>query len=265
MTRSIRLFGPWHRLSALISVLAPVLVLACSSSALANELWVTPAVSPADKEVGNWAVSQLNPLDRRTHFGFHVPDDITSFTKAVVVLIPPATGTLVYNLNISVAKSGESQNAFHQVHQGLTIPVTAGSLTEIDVSAIVPGTLVVPGGTYVSLTFVAATGATQVLGMRFVYEGPQNLFGTDTNTASDGHGGDCTLGEIILTAGVVTNGMVADGRLLPLAQNTALFSLLGTTFGGDGRSTFAIPDLRGAAPNKLTYSICVLGIYPSRN
>ena len=39
-----------------------------------------------------------------------------------------------------------------------------------------------------------------------------------------------------------------DGQLLPLSQNTALFSLLGTTYGGDGRSTFALPDLQGRAP-----------------
>ena len=38
-----------------------------------------------------------------------------------------------------------------------------------------------------------------------------------------------------------------DGQLLPIAQNTALFSLLGTTYGGDGRSTFALPDMRGRA------------------
>src|SRR4029078_3691845 len=36
-----------------------------------------------------------------------------------------------------------------------------------------------------------------------------------------------------------------DGQLLPLSQNTALFSLLGTTYGGDGKSTFALPDLQG--------------------
>jgi microcystin-dependent protein len=36
-----------------------------------------------------------------------------------------------------------------------------------------------------------------------------------------------------------------NGQLLPIAQNTALFSLLGTTFGGDGRTTFALPDMRG--------------------
>jgi microcystin-dependent protein len=39
-----------------------------------------------------------------------------------------------------------------------------------------------------------------------------------------------------------------DGQLLPLSQNTALFSLLGTTYGGDGKSTFALPDLKGFAP-----------------
>ncbi|MGE0128798.1 MAG: phage tail protein [Blastocatellales bacterium] len=39
-----------------------------------------------------------------------------------------------------------------------------------------------------------------------------------------------------------------DGQLLPIAQNSALFSLLGTTYGGDGRVTFGLPDLRGRAP-----------------
>ena len=39
-----------------------------------------------------------------------------------------------------------------------------------------------------------------------------------------------------------------DGQLLPISQNTALFSLLGTTYGGDGKSTFALPDLNGRMP-----------------
>ena len=39
-----------------------------------------------------------------------------------------------------------------------------------------------------------------------------------------------------------------NGQLLPISQNTALFSLLGTTFGGDGRTTFGLPDMRGRAP-----------------
>jgi len=41
---------------------------------------------------------------------------------------------------------------------------------------------------------------------------------------------------------------LCDGQLLPINQNQALFSLLGTTFGGDGRVNFALPDLRGRTP-----------------
>src|SRR5690348_2479562 len=39
-----------------------------------------------------------------------------------------------------------------------------------------------------------------------------------------------------------------NGQLLPISQNTALFSLLGTTYGGDGKSTFALPGLQGSVP-----------------
>src|SRR5262245_33944838 len=42
--------------------------------------------------------------------------------------------------------------------------------------------------------------------------------------------------------------MLCQGQILSIAQNTALFSLLGTSFGGNGQTTFALPDLRGRAP-----------------
>src|SRR6266480_2550241 len=45
-----------------------------------------------------------------------------------------------------------------------------------------------------------------------------------------------------------TGWAFCDGQLLPISQNTALFSLLGTTYGGDGKSTFALPNLQGCAP-----------------
>ncbi len=41
---------------------------------------------------------------------------------------------------------------------------------------------------------------------------------------------------------------LCNGQLLPISQNTALFSLLGTTYGGDGKSNFALPDLQGSSP-----------------
>ena len=103
-------------------------------------------------------------------------------------------------------------------------------------------------------------------------QGPQGpagdlaVFGTDTDRASAGRGGECVLGDVILTAGTVSKGQViADGRLLPIAQNSALFSLYGTLYGGDGRTTFGVPDLREAAPNGLTDALCTVGTYPSRS
>lgn len=45
-----------------------------------------------------------------------------------------------------------------------------------------------------------------------------------------------------------TGWAFCDGQLMPISQNTALFSLLGTYYGGDGKSTFALPDLQGSAP-----------------
>jgi microcystin-dependent protein len=56
-----------------------------------------------------------------------------------------------------------------------------------------------------------------------------------------------TLAEIRIFAGNFAPRMWAfcDGQLLPINQNQALFSILGTTYGGDGRTTFGLPDLRG--------------------
>lgn len=58
------------------------------------------------------------------------------------------------------------------------------------------------------------------------------------------------IGEIMMTgANFCPRGWAnTDGQLLPINQNQALFSLLGTTYGGDGRTTFALPDLRGRVP-----------------
>src|SRR5438445_12181661 len=56
--------------------------------------------------------------------------------------------------------------------------------------------------------------------------------------------------EIRIFAGnfAPTGWALCDGQLLPISQNTALFSLLGTTYGGDGKSNFALPNLQGSAP-----------------
>jgi microcystin-dependent protein len=61
---------------------------------------------------------------------------------------------------------------------------------------------------------------------------------------------DFYLGEIRMFAGnfAPQGWMKCEGQILSIAQNSALFSLLGTTYGGNGTTTFALPDLRGRAP-----------------
>ena len=58
------------------------------------------------------------------------------------------------------------------------------------------------------------------------------------------------IGQITIFAGnfAPRNWAFCDGQLLSIAQNTALFSILGTTYGGNGTTTFALPDLRGRVP-----------------
>jgi microcystin-dependent protein len=61
---------------------------------------------------------------------------------------------------------------------------------------------------------------------------------------------DPFVAEIRIFAGTFapTGWAFCNGQLMPISQNTALFSLLGTTYGGDGKSTFGLPDLQGRAP-----------------
>lgn len=62
------------------------------------------------------------------------------------------------------------------------------------------------------------------------------------------------IGEIRMFAGnfAPMGWAFCDGSILPIAENDALFSLLGTTFGGDGQTTFALPDLRGRVPMHMS-------------
>jgi microcystin-dependent protein len=64
------------------------------------------------------------------------------------------------------------------------------------------------------------------------------------------NGSEPFIGEIYMFAGNFPprGYALCDGQLLSIAQNTALFSILGTTYGGNGQTTFGLPDLRGRAP-----------------
>jgi hypothetical protein len=100
--------------------------------------------------------------------------------------------------------------------------------------------------------------------------GTTGIFGAKTNTAQGDTGESdpyCYLGQILLSAGDVPppGTYRANGQTLPIADYMALFSLLGTEYGGNGRTNFKLPDLRKSAPDGLTYSICVNGIFPPKS
>ena len=79
------------------------------------------------------------------------------------------------------------------------------------------------------------------------------------------------IGEVIFMEGAVlcpAGTLPTDGRLLPIEQYTTLFALMGTTYGGDGKTTFAIPKVSGIPTQKpdapLRGCIVVEGAFPSR-
>ena len=90
--------------------------------------------------------------------------------------------------------------------------------------------------------------------------------------ANPGASGICDWrGEVVLFGGdrAPAGTLPARGQLLPLAQNFLLYSIYGNRFGGDDRTTFALPDLRGAEPKgqggqPVGYLVCVDGVYPAR-
>lgn len=99
----------------------------------------------------------------------------------------------------------------------------------------------------------------------------KSVFGSPVavNGANNPGFADCIIGEVRLFAGhkAPANTKLADGSLQQIATNTNLFSILGTEYGGDGQLTFALPDLRAAAPRGqgpkgVNYLICVQGAFP---
>ena len=75
------------------------------------------------------------------------------------------------------------------------------------------------------------------------------------------------LGSIVLFAGgwAPKGWAFCNGQTLPIAENTALFSILGTTYGGDGTTNFALPNVAPLGEGGPQYIIAVEGVYPSRD
>lgn len=105
--------------------------------------------------------------------------------------------------------------------------------------------------------------------MKTVLAGFGALAASVTLTAPPAYAGpNPYLGEVFFFAGSFCprGTLPTDGRLLPIAQNKALFTILGTRYGGDGRTTFALPKLEAADRNKVDVRGCIAveGVYPSR-
>lgn len=201
--------------------------------------------------------------------------NVTSVVKGWFSAPFPGTWPYGFNSLAIVAHPGAAPDFVFDTKENVTTAHPAQLLITLKKNAGPPG----PQGVKGDPGQPGAPGATGLPGPKGDPgpQGPQGLqgppgpatpdarFGVGTNTFAAGHGRDCYLGEIMLTAGVVVNGVPANGQILSISQNTALFSLMGTTYGGNGFTTFALPDLRGVAPNGLTYSICTQGIFPARD
>lgn len=87
--------------------------------------------------------------------------------------------------------------------------------------------------------------------MKFLITATFLIFGfLVTNFSQKAEAQECFIGEVRMFAGnfAPRGWALAQGQLLAISSNSALFSILGTTYGGDGRTTFGLPDLRGRSP-----------------
>jgi microcystin-dependent protein len=95
--------------------------------------------------------------------------------------------------------------------------------------------------------FATISGALALKASKLLAQTQPSTEGVQPTPAALSNG---TIGQICLFAGnfAPAGWAFCQGQLLPISQYSALFSILGTTYGGDGRTTFALPDLRGRAP-----------------
>jgi len=144
------------------------------TSALANEIWVTPGGYGLYFPSGNWPVT-LYPW---ATFAFSVPDNMKAFESAKLVVISGVSSTVTYSLGLSIGSNGDPQNYYTDSATGLKATLTKGHLQEIDISSYIP-TGKKPGGfaiqpeDYIGMNFqFNPSYSVNVLGLRFQYEDP---------------------------------------------------------------------------------------------
>lgn len=199
-----------------VVLLAGAVVVGWPLTALADEIWLEPANQDAEKQVGNWAVASVGGA---THFAFHVPDNFevnpAQSGTAIIVLIPPETGTLEYIARINVARATQPFGSLPADTGLQMLSVTAGLITEIDISSIVPNLM---PSDYVTVSFEGPRrkkDAAQVVGMRFQYEGAE---GTVTSVAT----GTGLTGGPITTSGTLSVDVGTTAGKIPQIDGTGL-------------------------------------------
>jgi microcystin-dependent protein len=127
---------------------------------------------------------------------------------------------------------------------GFTMGQTFGGETDIITAANMPTTM--GGGGQAISNYQPSIALNYLIALSGIFPSQNGNTPPDEPPAAGGQG-EPFIGEILLTAvNVVPNGYArCEGQLLPINQNQALFALLGTTYGGNGTTNFALPDLRG--------------------
>ena len=171
------------KFGASVLIAGIVLLQILTTPILANELWVTP--SEAETTLGNWGVTSTGAAI----FSFGVPDNITSFTSAKVVIITTkAASTFEYDVKTAVAQNDQSYTNGAASFSNRPQALPADQLVEIDVSDTIPPSLT-PGMDSVSLFFKAHSAFqsnVKVVGLRFKYEGSSGPQGATGPTGATG-------------------------------------------------------------------------------
>ena len=129
----------------------------------ADEIWIA-AGERGDTVVGDWGLTPGG----EAHFTFAVPDSLDRFVGAQVMVIGKKNGPITYELHLSIAKDGESRNAFTADAAGLLATLSTDKLTALDASSLFPA--LAAGEDVVALHFRASSlSDMRVVGLRFEF------------------------------------------------------------------------------------------------
>ena len=102
--------GKWKTLAVVLLLPCAIVFRVFLTTALANEIWVTPAAPDAANAAGDWSVTN----NAVTRFSFGIPDSMTGFVAAKVVILGKVAGAATYDLHLSLSKDQDGAKVFHR-------------------------------------------------------------------------------------------------------------------------------------------------------